>query len=410
MTPAELRTMEERLRSAYQDLAGAVRPADLSPAPPPAPPGRRFGPAGSARAAARSLAAAVAVALVIAVAAVIPSLAHLGHRGAPDRPAAGSGTGRRAHGLAGQPRFTMSVPPVNSMLEIRDAVTGRRTGSVRVPVRGTTWYGVAASGARTFAAVDVSPGEPSRLYRIQVSAAGTATSVRRIAAIRNTSIQGLTISPDGTWLGYLDLYTPRHQPIQELVRLQNLRTGKIFQWPVPVNSTIVGLSIDAAGDELAVSGYIFPDSSGNHAPATRTYILRPATAGTALTRLHAVNDQAGPLALAPDGRTLYEVLQTAGVPTSVLARATFQLAAVDVSSGRVTAVLHTWHSTAQNFVPLLALDPAGRFLLIVSKTAMAAAEVTTAKYTRLPGRLVPPLQTVPALETGGQILLSPIAW
>jgi hypothetical protein len=165
---------------------------------------------------------------------------------------------------------------------------------------------------------------------------------------------------------------------------------------MPEDYNLSGLSLDAAGNEIAVSAYYYL----GHGPTNtgliqHTYILRPGSSSRPLNDLAPVNDQAGPLALSPNGKILYEMLQTTGLSTtSFLSRktVTFELAAISTTSGRVTAVLHTWRATYQNFVPMLALDPSGRYLLVVDKTAMAAVDVRTGRYTALPGKLAPAVE------------------
>jgi hypothetical protein len=398
--PPDLTKIDERLRDAYRDAADSVRQADLRPAPPT--------PLSSGFARIRlaiPVTATAAVLLVFGLALLIAQFGPLGQ----GKPHGGPGASTRARPgeFAGGPPFTLSVAPNAPVLEVRDAVTATLTGETGVPVPDTTWSSVAAIGRRTFLAVAVSPGDPSLVYRISVNGLGAVSDVRRIAVLHNTSVQGATVSPDGRWLGYLDWYAPRHRAMQELVRLENLRTGKTFQWQVPLTAEVIGLSVDAAGDELAVSAF-FNDGQG--AVAQHTYVLRPGTAGTDVTKLQPIRDKAGPVVLSPDGRTLYEVVQTRGIVTSVLAPATFELVAMDAATGRVTAVLRSWHTTSQAFFPVLAADPAGAHLLIINKTVMAAVNLRTGRYTRLRAPFTPPLDTQPPLDSGGQELISLLAW
>jgi len=353
----------------------------------------------------RAQGAAVTTVAILAAGAV-PTLAL---HGTP--PASQAATG-------GRPRFTVSIHQVGtSVLDIRDAVTGKITARISLPPRtGTQWYGLSAESTGSFVAADVGAGTPSRLYRIRLNATGTGASLARIASIRNTTIMGLTVDRSGSWCGYVDLYTPRRAPLAVYVRLQNIHTGKIFSWLVPANYTIGSLSIDAAGDVMAVSAYYYLGHGNTRtALVQRTYLLRPASAGTLLSKVPALSHQAGPVALAPDGRTLYEALQATGLTaTSFLShqQQTFEVAAISTATGRVTAVLHTWRTTYQRFVPLLALDPAGRYLLVMDSTATAAITLGTGRYTALAHGL-PRLVTqshpgAPGGEQGGD--LNPIAW
>jgi hypothetical protein len=401
--PPDLTRIEEQLRDAYLDAADSVRQADLRPAP--AVPRT----SGFARIRlAIPVTATAAVLLVFGLAMLIAQFGPLGRLGqAKPHGSPGASTRSVPGELAGSPRFTLSVAPNAAVLEVRDAVTATLTGETGVPKPDNSWNSVAAIGRRTFLAVAVAPGDPSVVYRISVNALGAVSDVRRIAVLHNTSVQGATVSPDGTWLGYLNVYNPRHRAIQLFVVLENLRTGKTFQWQVPLTAEILGLSIDAAGDELAVSALF---NAGQGVLAQHTYVLRPGAAGTDLTKLRPISDRAGPLVLSPDGRTLYEVVQTGGIVTSVLAPATFELEAIDAVTGHVTAVLHSWHTTSQAFFPVLAADPAGAHLLIINKTVMAAVNLRTGHYTRLRAPFTPPLDTQPPLESDGQQLISLLAW
>jgi len=75
--------------------------------------------------------------------------------------------------------------------------------------------------------------------------------------------------------------------------------------------------------------------------------------------------------------------------------------------------VHTWRASYQNFVPLLALDPTGRYLLVVDKTAMATIDVRSGRYTALPGKIAPAVKTQSHPGTnnvGPTYAFNPIAW
>jgi len=401
MTAPELTRIEDRLRSAYREAADRFRPEDISPEAPAA--GRvmrwrlRMNRQLTARVA--PLAAALAVVVVIVASGLfIP-------RGSPQRPAASGG----------YPPFTISVAEPRFWVNIRNSATGELTARVEAP-DGAFWTGVTAEAGGNFVAV--SPGAPSLLYKIHVNADGTSTTTKLMAAVHHADLVGASITPDGTWLAYQNLYTPPRRASQLLLGLRNLRTGKnVATWSMPEDYNLSGLSVDAAGDEIVVSAYHYlGHGSTNTALIQHTYILRPGTSGTPLNDLPALNDQAGPLALSPDGKTLYEVLQATGLSrTSFLSRkaVTFELAAISTATGRVTAVVHTWRASYQNFVPLLALDPTGRYLLVVDKTAMATIDVRSGRYTALPGKIAPAVKTQSHPGTnnvGPTYAFNPIAW
>ena len=194
--------------------------------------------------------------MAVLVVAAVPAIAL--HRAPPARPAAPAG---------GQPRFSVSIPPWTGLgtLDVRNAVTGKITHVIKLPIQSAfTWNSLSAENNGSFVATIESG--PARVYRIRPSADGTSARVTRIATLRNVIIEGSAISRTGTWFGYVDLYTPRRAPLAVYVRLQNLHTGKIYSWTVPQNYTIGSLSIDAAGNTLAVSAYEYLATAGPGPP------------------------------------------------------------------------------------------------------------------------------------------------
>jgi WD40-like Beta Propeller Repeat len=401
VTAPDLTRIEDRLRSAYREVADTVRPQDISPGPRAAARvtrwQRRMSGHSTLRVAA-PLAAALAVAVIIAAGLFIP-------RGSLRQPAA----------RGGYPPFTISIADPSFWVNIRDSATGRLTDRVKTP-DGVMWNSVTAEAGGNFIAV--SPDAPSLLYRIHVNAEGADATMKLIASVHHADIVGASISPDGTWLAYQNFYTPPRHASQLLLGLRNLRAGKnVATWSMPGDYGLSGLSVDAAGNEIAVSAYYYlGHGATNTALIQHTYVLRPGSSGTPLNDLPAINDQSGPLALSPDGKTLYEVLQATGLSrTSFLSHKTvaFELAAISTATGRVTAVLHTWRARYRNFVPLLALDPTGRYLLVTDKTAMATIDLRSGRYTALPGELAPEIETQshPGSNNLGPIYpFNPIAW
>lgn len=401
MTAPDLTRIEDRLRAAYRDAADTFRPEDITPEAPGAARVMRWRLRMSRQLTARvaaPLATALAVVVIVAAGLFIP-------RGSPQRPAA-SGS---------YPPFTISVAEPRFWVNIRNSATGKLTGRVETP-DGAFWTGVTAKAGGNFVAVN--PDAPSLLYQIHVNADGTSTTMKLIAAVHHADLVGASITPDGTWLAYQNFYTPPRHAAQLLLGLRNLRTGKnVATWSMPGDYNLSGLSVAAAGNEIAVSAYYYLGHGlTNTALIQHTYILRPGSSGTPLNELPALNDQAGPLALSPDGKTLYEVLQATGLSTaSFLSRrtVTFELAAVSTATGRVTAVLHTWRASFQGFVPMLALDPTGRYLLVVDKTAMASVDLRSGRYTALPGKLAPAVKTQShpgSNNLGPTYAFNPIAW
>jgi hypothetical protein len=212
VTPTDLAVIEDRLRAAYQDAAGTIRPTDISPGPLDPAPAARWRPGASGHAwrpVAAPLATALAVTFVIAVGLfVIPS-------GSPQQAAASRG----------YPPFTASVGTPRFWVNIRDSATGKLTDRVETPEKfGGNWTSVTAEADGNFVAVN--PGAPSLLYQIHVNAVGTGATMKLIASVHHADLVGASISPDGAWLAYQNLYTPPRHASQLLLGLRNLKTGK----------------------------------------------------------------------------------------------------------------------------------------------------------------------------------------
>ena len=421
MTPADLTEIERRLRDAYADAAAVVQQQDLGPdvpARPAARPGRRR----RGRILLVPLAAAVAVLLIaIAPFAVSRSLNSAPQRG-PALP---------------EPRYLVAIPRVDpNFLDVRSAVTGALTATIRMPIGWGSWYALAAQGPQTFIASEgvtslssssrtsSSLSETSYLYRFVIGRHGTVTSFGRVGRAVNGIVMAASITPDGRYIGYV-LMTPYglygdHARVR--VVLANVASGRaVASWPVPDDDVIASLSIDADGNALAASAYDYyhypPAENNQNEPARAdlaqwTSVLRPATSGTAIDKVPRLLPQAGTLALSADGRTLYEFLQ-AGSVTSRSWRdrhpVTFNLAAVSTSNGSVVSVLHTWQAVWMDFVPQLALDPAAGYLLIADGTRLAKVNATTGQYTAVPGKISMEQNWVKfPLYQGGNI--DPVAW
>ena len=62
---------------------------------------------------------------------------------------------------------------------------------------------------------------------------------------------------------------------------------------------------------------------------------------------------------------------------------------------------------------MLALDPSSRHLLVVDKTATATVDLRTGRYTALPGKLAPAIESDshPGFYGGGPAYpFNPVAW
>jgi len=424
--PEDLTPIERRLRDAYADAAATVQ-HDLNPdgpAQPAMPPGR---PGRGRNSLLVSLAAAAAVLLVAIVPLAILRSPHPGPQPPHPKVAARTPPPTPApyRGQPGAPpKYLVTLYGIGSgLLEVRNAVTGTLTATIRVPIASGYWYALAAQNARTFiASEDVTLPKPSAsyFYRFVIGSHGTVTSISRVGPVVYGTVMSASVTPDGRYVGYLLL---ANGPAKVQVVLANLATGKVLAfWPVPVLDTIVSMSVDADGSALAVSAYTYSHfnfhtpypNALKHADLVQwTSVLRPATSGTSLGKLPRLLRQAGTLALSPDGGTLYEFLQ-AGHVTGGSFRdpkpVTFDLAAINARSGAVILVLHTWRAVWADFTPLLALGPAGGYLLIADNTSLASADTATGQYTALPGRIpsVNPYEKfTPFLQNGD---IDPLAW
>lgn len=416
-------TLEDRIRAATHAAAdlvadGSAPPLDLARVRSQARWSRWPGRHGRLRKPLIPLAAAAAV-LLIAVAAIA----------VPRSPDSGSQRHHPATGgpAAVLPRYLVTVHTDPWRLDVRNAVTGTLTAGIKVPV-GYNWNAVAAQGPRTFIAsknqVLMGP-ETSYFYRLVIGSHGAVTSISRVGRGVHGTVWAASVTPDGRYVGYLfsTTYGPDGSHASTQVVLANLSTGKVIaSWPVPDNDDVASLSIDAGGNALAISTYYYhytglsADAAVKHDLTQWTSVLRPATSGTPVDKLPELLPQAGTLALSPDGRTLYEFLQAGSVARSPYQDrnpVTFDLAAVNAHTGAVVSVLHTWRAVWADFVPQLALGPAGAYLLIADGASLARVSTATGQYTALPGSV----PEIPALENaagklppdqGGDI--DPLAW
>jgi hypothetical protein len=407
VTPTELSDIESRLRDAYTDAAATFRRDELHPYSPERQVSGRYRLGRAPVIPVVPLAVATAVLLIAVAAVVVPLQLHTG-----SKPPPGTEQATDYGPPTPQPGFLVTMPdPTNGGLVVRNAVTGKVTATVLPNLSPWYWYSLAAQGPRTFVASADIDGSPlggqgaSDFYRVVLSKSGTVSSIRRVGRPISGIVLGATITPDGRYIGYLLLTTGMRRvllrpglyglissPTLDLV-IRNLVSGKVTaHWPVPAFETILSLAIDAAGNALAISAYHYDENPADVKPDHRadlvqwTSVLRLATSGTAIGKLPRIEFQAGPLALSPHGRTLYEIMQAGRVTGHSWASpkpVTFELVAIDVATGAVVSVLHTWRAVWQEFMPLVSLAPGGRYLLIADGTRLAVANVATRRYRAL---------------------------
>jgi hypothetical protein len=430
-------TLEDRIRSAARAAAdaladGSAPPLDLSRAGHlPLRSWRRPG-RGRLRRTLVPLTAAVAVVLVAGAAIAIPRSLDSGLR----HPAAGASTPAVSPTPTSVPGGQDTVLPGylatqqllgTPALDIRNAVTGTLTATLGLPL-GYSWYAVAGQGPRTFIASktlnNMGP-TTSRFYRIAISDLGKVTSIRQVGPAAPGTVFALSVTPDGRYIGYVlsISYGAAGQDARDEVVLANLTTGKVIaSWPIPDIDYVCSMSIDSGGNALAIGAYYYHYNGLGTINTVKqdltqwTSVLRPATSGTPIDKVPRLLPQAAPLALSPDGATLYEFLQAGRVPSKPQqdrAPVTFDLAAVNASTGTVVAVLHTWRAPWPNFAPQLALSPGGGYLLITDGVSLARVRLATGQYTALPGTVpeLGPLVSAGKLQPGqGGDSANPLAW
>ncbi len=377
MTAANFAELESRLRDAYADAAATIGQEALRPYVP----GRRTprrGRLGVGPVSFVPLTAAAAVAVIAVAAVVVPRLTHAG-----SEPRPGSAAAR--HRQPGAPPYMMIIPRLGEILDVRNAVTGVLTATLRTPVTGS-WSSVAAQGQQTFVAVDRADirengrtVSESLLYRIGLTRSGKVASTRPISGPTNTS--AVSITPDGRYAGYV---SGEAASGRRLV-IMNLDTGKaVASWQVPANDWIESLSIDAAGNAIAV-GYYFRQWIHRYGYFLLVYgsVLRTSKPTTSIR--HAQVPASGDLEMSPDGSVLYEL--GAGYAPSVLRSpkpVKFQLLSFVPTKDKVR-LLHTWLAPWYDFRSQVALAPQGRYLLIAVGSRLATVDLRTRRYTVLPG-------------------------
>ncbi len=317
-----------------------------------------------------------AVAATALATALVPSAAHAGSQAPAPVP----------------PRYLLTIPNYpDSHFNVQNAVSGKITANLWAPMHGE-WWGLATDGPKSFIGTDlvvVKTGVCDPLcvvkaetysYRLALTSRGTLARERRVGAATAGFINGLSVTPNGRYAAYL---------INGKVDLKNMVTGRLIaSWPQH-GAVPDSLSIDAAGNAVAISAYEYKPKEDNRL-LQWTSVLRARTSGTALINLPEVTAQDSAVALSPNGKTVYEFLQTGHVTdTSWQSKkpVTFELAAVDAATGKVVSVLHTWRAAWADFYPQLALAPGGRYLLIVNHRSLARVDLATGQYTALPGKI-----------------------
>lgn len=244
--------LEDRLRDAYYDEAGAVTPESIV----------GLGAAIAAQSAGTRrpsrfrraprwgrwltpLAAAAAVVLIVVVAAVaIP------------------------HGT-GQPQATPGAPPTYliddasgvSPLPVRNAVTGALVARVTVPPgypggnSRTFITGVATGNGRDYLVAEYANPCRSWIYQFSLDHAGQPSALKPFAALptARSELYGLTISGNGQLVGFTTTACMGAKPQPNYVGVTNIRTGRTTRWTAPAGNSVDAVSLTADGKQLCYS-------------------------------------------------------------------------------------------------------------------------------------------------------------
>ena len=235
-------SLEDRLREAYRTVTDTVHADELPGLDEQRARSRRRG----RLRAFVPVAAAAAVVVAIVAGVAVPKLAS-----SPGRP-----TGPATHGPgAGIPPFVLIMNKADSQgsvgpLVIVSAATGRVTGTVPAPRKGTTWSDVALTGSATTFVAEAVPAHgglcnPSYLYTLTLSASGAPTSLQPWTdPVVPVEITSVAASADGGALAFV--YYPCRGGYQQIGFIRG-KTMKTWQQP----SGFAGfLSLSADGSML----------------------------------------------------------------------------------------------------------------------------------------------------------------
>jgi hypothetical protein len=235
-------SLEDRLRDAYRAVTDAVREDELRGLDGKGARTRRRG----RFSAFAPLAAAAAVVVAIVASVAVPKLA-----GSPGGPAAPAGPGPGA----GTPPFVLIVNKPDSQgnigpLVVVSAATGRVTGKVPAPRKGTTWSEVALTGSATTFVVSATPARgglcnPTYLYTLTLSASGAPASLKPWTdPVVPLEIGSITASADGGALAFV-AYQCRGSYREEIGFIRG-RTMKAWQQLSPGFAGFLSLSADGS--------------------------------------------------------------------------------------------------------------------------------------------------------------------
>ncbi len=371
--------LEDRLRDAYRDEAGAVTPESIlglgaaiaAQSPPPA----RSGRAQKWSRWLAPLAAAAAVALIVVAAAV--AIPH--------------GTGRPQATPGAPPRFLIDDSTGVSPLAVRNATTGALVARVTVPPgypegNSRTYINAVATGnGRDYLVAEYANPCRSWIYRFSLDNAGQPSALTPFAALPTiaTSVNSLTVSANGQMVAFTTAACLGAKARPNYLGVTNVRTGHTTRWTFPGHDAADSLSLTADGKQLCYT----LDGDGSFSLIRVIPTSAPPGSATGPGRIVAPVE-AGKFfsfaAISPDGGRVYfavdaqrAVLQTKPV--------TEQVRVTDLATGRSRVVY-----AAAGLPGLITSDPGVRYLLLQSQgqprqpPRLTRLDLATGKVTALP--------------------------
>jgi hypothetical protein len=353
--PAQPSFVDDRLRTAYADLAATVRPEDLPrEAPAPSEPQRRYGPVQrAARGQSRwaiPVAAGAAVLLVVAAATLIPRALGSGSQ-SPPSPARPRGTAYVLSTISTKPGWYQWTTPVITPV---DLATGRVLRPIRLDAHG--WPGGA----------DIAPNGRT----MYVLADGARTGGQLVPVDLATGRSGRPI-----WVG--------GSPGNMLIT-PNGRTGYIVRPPAgPTGVTILNLVTDryvgflripeASSIALTPDGRTLYVASGNGSTVTPVSTTDNKAGHPITTTENASCTQpCSSIAVTPDGRTIYVVG----------ARATHTVVITPISTATNTAgpaiSVRVRISNLADYSTTLTMSPNGKTAYVGAGNAIVPVDLVTA--------------------------------
>jgi hypothetical protein len=375
-------SLEDRLRDAYRDEAGAVTPESIV----------RLGEAITAQSprAARPvrprpwirwltpLAAAAAVAVIVIVAAVaVPR-----DSGRP-QPTASTGSSP-----AGAPKFLINDTTGMSPLPVRNATTGALVAQVPLPQEypggnSRTYVGAVATGnGRNYlVAVYANPCR-SWIYQFTLDSQGHPSALTPFAALPTvkSELYDLTISSNGQMVGFTTTACQGAKAQPNYVGVTNVRTGRTTRWTVPSRNSVDAVSLTADGKQLCYSLQL-PASVARVIP-TSAAPGRAADIGRTVARAQSGMWISFSVISADGSKVYFSSFTEATLGQS--APMTGQIRVADLATGRSRVVYAPAGQPG-----LIASSPGARYLLLQTQTQGQSAKLVrldpaTGKATNLP--------------------------